>query len=183
MDQYARIARQGLFLLVAMSFLANGGCMLAAAGAAAGGGAAAYAYYQGKVCRSYAANFNDVWAAARTALTELGMPIALEEREADHGCFHSRTADGEKVRVSLEVLPARIPADPSLTQVCVRVATFGDHQVSDRILDQVGYHLIPYQMARPAPVALPTTAEPPRVVPVSQTTAPPPLPPEPLPQR
>jgi hypothetical protein len=170
--------------------LANSGCLLAVAGAA-GGAAAGYAYCKGKLCDTYTASCDDTWAATRTALAELAMPIVKEERKASEGFIESRTADGERVRIYLQAETSRIPAEGQITRVCVRVATFGDHPVSDRILSQVGLHLAPAPLpggTAPPPAAnlgviqtgAPPLASPPASLP--QHTAPPPLlPPEPVP--
>jgi hypothetical protein len=69
--------------IVAGMLLVNGGCLWLAASAAVGGAAGAgYVYYKGKVTRAYVASFNDVWAATHTALTELGMRVESEGRDA-----------------------------------------------------------------------------------------------------
>jgi hypothetical protein len=169
--------------------LANCGCLLVAAGAA-GGAAVGYAYYKGKISEVYSAGLDDSWAATRTALAELGMPILKEDRGAAAGTIETRTAEDDQVRISLEALRSSIPAEPQLTKISVRVATFGDRPVSDRILYQIGLHLAPAGYVPLAPVAqAPSTpgvvqtggsAGPPMAVP--QQTAPPPLlPPQPEP--
>src|SRR6266436_6531369 len=140
MERLERSTRLRLmFLLLALMALVNSGCLVVAAGAATGG-AVGYAYYRGNVTRFYAANLEDVHAATRSALAELGMPIA--EKNEDGGyLIDSRTADGDRVRLNLELQTSRIPAEGALTRVGVRVATFGDVPVSERILDQIGFHL------------------------------------------
>jgi hypothetical protein len=130
------------YLVLVVLTLANSGCLLAVAGAA-GGAAVGYAYYMGKLCETFGASFDDTWAATRTALAELAMPIVKEERKASEGFIESRTADGECVRIHLQAETSKIPAEGQITRVCVRVATFGDHPVSDRVLNQVGVHLAP----------------------------------------
>ena len=55
----------------------------------------------------------------------------------------SETADGDKVRITLDVQNSRIQAEGAVTHVGVRIATFGDSIVSTRILDQIGLHLVP----------------------------------------
>jgi Protein of unknown function (DUF3568) len=157
----------GSLIIAALAFL-QGGCLLVAAGAA-GGAAAGYAYYKGKICESYLANFEDAWAATHSALAELGMPILHEERHADNGVIKTQTSDGDRVRIALDVIPSRIPADGPSTRICVRVGTFGDHPVSERVLYQVGVHLVPAPPARPGPVLTPTT------MPLSNQTSEPPL--------
>jgi hypothetical protein len=143
---------------------------------AAGG----YAYYKGKVSREFAANFDDTWNACHLALADLGMPVANEDHSGTSGSLESRTADGADVHISFTLENSRIPAQGSVTQVGVRVGTFsfGDQVVSERILDQIGAHLVPGSHTSAA--VPPQTAPPPLAVGPPQT-APPPLAPEPAP--
>jgi hypothetical protein len=176
-------------LLLLCFALGNAGCLAVAAGAAGAGGAAlGYAYLKGRVYENYNASFNDTWMATETALNELAMPVLSRDRQENSGYVETRTADQESVRVYLEAAPGKIPAEPTITRVSVRVATFGDKQVSNRILDQVDAHLVRagtaapqlaaqppaqgvVQTAAPAPAALPPSPSP--IVP--QQTPPPPL--------
>jgi hypothetical protein len=172
------------YLAGALIALANGGCLLVAAGAAAGGGAAAgYVYCKGKVCDEFNANLDDVWAATHTSLVELGMPVLSEERGDGTGVIKTQLANGDKVRIHFDVVPSKIPVEGPLTRVGVRVATFGDHPASERILQQIGAHLMSpaaAQMPNPAPgVALQppnsVAGPPPQPVPVRGQSAEPPL--------
>jgi hypothetical protein len=133
--------------------LAGGGCLAAAAGAA-GGAAVGYVYYKGKVTHSFNAGFNDTWAATQQSLAELGMPVLQQERQPSSGWIESRTNAGDRVRIALDQTMSPIPMDGVLTQVGVRVATFGDEPLSERLLSQIGAHLV----ARPplAPGTTPT---------------------------
>jgi hypothetical protein len=136
--------------------LANSGCLVAAAGAA-GGAAVGYAYYKGKVQQDYNATFEDTWAATHAALAELGMPVVSESREsATSGFIESRDADNDRVGISLESFPSPFPAEGVLTRLGVRVGTFGDYPLSDRIASQVGAHLVP--RAAPAPPGAPSAS-------------------------
>jgi Protein of unknown function (DUF3568) len=197
MGKVRRILRRRLSigLLLSAWAVGQGGCLWVAAGAAAGG-AAGYAYYQGKSCNSFAANFEDTWAATHSAIIELGMPISKEERHQACGVIKSQTSDGDRIRIALDAIPSRIPAEGMLTRICIRVGTFGDHPVSERILYQVGAHLAPAQVAGPppgpdlapmpaiAPTPIPVqTAEPPvssPAAPGSPPMTPPLLPPKPV---
>jgi hypothetical protein len=165
-------------LVLAAAALANSGCLIVAAGAAVGGAAGVgYVYSKGKVCQCYHANLADSWTALHTALRELGMPVVSEEFRADGESYlESRTGTGDKVRIYLADIPNPIPAENPLSRICVRVATFGDSLVSDRILSQVDLHLV----AVPPPAAAPGTAPPPapgapQPAPLPPQTAPPPL--------
>jgi hypothetical protein len=197
MGKVRRILRRRLAigLLLSAWAVGQGGCLWVAAGAAAGG-AAGYAYYQGKSCNSFVANFEDTWAATHSALGELGLPILKEERHQASGVIKSQTSDGDRIRIALDAIPSRIPAEGMLTRICIRVGTFGDHPVSERILYQVGAHLVPGTPVAPPPgpanapmpAIAPTpatgqTAEPPVSSPAtsaSPPTTPPLLPPEPV---
>jgi hypothetical protein len=176
---YRHVAHLVLLLLA----LANSGCLLATAGIA-GGAVAGYAYFNGKLCETYNASGDDAWAAVRTALAELGMPILKEEREGAGGFLESRAADGERVRIYVQTETSQFPAEGQLCRVCVRVATFGDRPVSDRVLDQVGMHLAPGAPVPPAAgnpgviqTGAPPSSSPPAKLP-AETGPPPLLPPE-----
>jgi hypothetical protein len=121
--------------------LSVSGCLLAAAGVA--GGAAGYAYYQGKVCHVYDSDYHDTTAAVHSALAELGMPVDSEELGARHGFVKSYIANGDAVRIYLDVISSKFQAEAPQTRVGIRVATFGDDPVSDRLLAQIGSHLVP----------------------------------------
>ena len=134
----ARIA----FFLIGAVALGQAGCLAAAATCAAGG-VAGYAYYNAKVTRDFAANREDVWSAAHASLRELQMPIGKVESNDEEWILESQTADGDKVRITLEMQKSPIQAEGNLTHVGVHIATFGDSVVSNRILDQIGLHLVP----------------------------------------
>ena len=122
------------------------------------------------------------------------MPILNEERKADAGFMESKTADHETVRIYVDAVSSNVPAEPVLSRVSVRVATFGDKQFSNRLLDQVGLHLVPAGVAlqpvaaQPASLGVVQTAAPALAAPsstgsagVQQTVPPPLLPSEPVP--
>jgi hypothetical protein len=168
-------------LALAVLALANSGCLMVAAGVAAGGAAAGgYAYYKGKVSREYVANLDDAWNACHMALADLGMPVSSEDRSGTSGSLESRTADGAPVHIGFTLENSRIPAQGSVTQVGVRVGTFsfGDQVVSERILDQIGTHLVPGSHTS---AAVRAQTAPPPLADEPPHTAPPPLAPEPAP--
>lgn len=175
-----------LCLVLALVAAAQAGCLLVAAGVA-GGAALGYAYCKGKVCQAYNAGFEDAWAAAHSALAELGLPVLREERDYATGWLQSTDAAGDKIVVELCVIDSFAPGDGPLTRVCVRVGAFGDYPLSERILHQVDAHLVPSRLppgavlgaagpattiqppsapaGAPAPVGPPQSGEPPLAVP------------------
>jgi hypothetical protein len=140
---------------MALLTLAHCGCLVVAAGAA-GGAALGYVYYQGQLSGRFTADFPSTWAAARIALTDLGMPIDKEEFKDGSGYLESRTAKDAKVRINLTSLPSQIPAAGPMTQVGVRVGVFGDDKASETILDQIGARLNLTGGNRVVPVPQPT---------------------------
>jgi hypothetical protein len=130
-------------LLVAAVALLNSGCAVVAVGAcAAAGGAAGYAYYKGNVSRDYAARPEDVRLATRTALHELGLAVSNESGETT-GAMESETASGERVNITIDTQGINLPGDGTMTRVGVRVGAFGNLEMSNRIQDQIGMHLVP----------------------------------------
>ncbi|MBV9122106.1 MAG: DUF3568 family protein, partial [Planctomycetes bacterium] len=128
-------------------------------------------------------NLDDAWAAAHAALNELGMPVEAQGRESAGAYIQSRTSDGEPVHITLDMEASRSPAEGTLTRVGVRVATFGDYDFSERILNQIGAHLVvkPPPGQAPAPATTLGPIQPVPAAPPRETAAPPLLPPEPLP--
>jgi Protein of unknown function (DUF3568) len=160
------------YLVLAAVALVNAGCLIAAAAGAAGG-IAGYVYYKGKVCHTYLANAEDVRAAARKSLGELQLLIVKDEPRPGGGKIESRAGDDSIIlTLDEEVSPAHEAGIPPVvqTRVGIRVATFGNEGLSERILDQISFHLVP-----PAAVPVPPPLAPP------QPARPPALPPEPAP--
>jgi hypothetical protein len=137
-------------LALAATALANGGCLVAAAGAAAGAGVAGYAYCKGKVYQEYNAGFEDTLAAIHTSLVELGLAIESEQRDGATALIEGHTGTGDRFRLDLDVVTSPIPVEGPLTRVSVRIGIFGDPPLSDRILSQIGTHLV--AGPRPPPV-------------------------------
>lgn len=177
-----------LYFAVAGLALMQGGCLLVAAGCA-GGAAAGYCYCNGKVCHTYLSGFDDTWAATKTALADLGMPVVEEEKQGTCGFIKAKLNDGETVRIHVDLQYSKFPVDGPVTRVCIRVSCFGDHPASARILDQIGFHLAPAPPPGITATAPPNhppawtgaTAPGPPVVPPPTTKEPPTLPKEILP--
>jgi hypothetical protein len=168
---YARQGWAGRLVLVGVAGVAllNGGCLAAAAVGAAGGGAAAvYAYQRGRLYRDYTASLTDATAAVRTSLAELQFPPGKEKGDGANYVVETKATDGTTIHVYLDAETSRIPAEGPVTRITVRVGTFGDDNVSARILDQVSMHLVvppATQSANAAPpVARPQPPRPPETV-------------------
>jgi hypothetical protein len=155
------------YLFVAALALGNAGCLVAAAGGAAAG-VAGYAYYKGKVCRPYVANVEDVRLATRKALAELQMTIKKDEANPKGGEIEAYSGEN-KIAIALDVQDSPINGEAPVTQVSIRVDVLGNEGLSERILDQISFHLVPPGVV-PAP---PKLAAPPPLAPIAQTPPPP----------
>jgi hypothetical protein len=158
------------------------GCLVVAAGVAGGAAATGYVYYKGRLYRDYLAGLNQALEALRASLLELQFPIIAEESKNGTSYIASRTSDGSTMRIYVEPVPSRIPAEGTLTRVSIRVGAFGDEALSTRFLDQVGAHLAGPTLLRPAPVApaVPPPVQPASARVVAETPAPPLAAPVPL---
>ncbi len=133
-DRAGIVLRRVVLLILAGLALGNAGCLAVAAGAA---GAGAYAYYKGNVVETYYGDFETTWQATHTALAELGLPVKSQARDNFSGTIESVTGAGDRVKIQIEEERPKLAADPVRTKVGIRVATFGDGEVSRRILAQI----------------------------------------------
>jgi hypothetical protein len=173
---HGRFLSRVLYLVVIVLVLANTGCLAVALGTVAAGGTVAgvYLYANGKYYRDYTNKLPETQEATRTALKELGFLIDHEEPDAAKAYIESKTGDGEQIKVFLESIPSRVPAEGGVVRVSVRVGAFGDQGVSARILDQISLHLVAPVQVRPEG-QVPPPPPPQRLQPLPYETQPPPL--------
>jgi hypothetical protein len=130
-------------LFAALLLVGSSGCALVAVGA---GGAAGYAYASGRHEKIYPYPLDQTWAAVRDAVQELQLPVETERSDALSARLESHLATGEKVTITLE------PKTPGLTEVRIRVGTFGDHVTSRMVFDRIDSRLPgPYPAPPPKP--------------------------------
>jgi hypothetical protein len=125
--------RTPIVLLAALlaTALAGSGCavFLVGGGAAIGGGSVAYV--TGELKATEEAPLAKVWDATDKAMKELEFKPTLQQKDAVSARIVARTAADKKVEVNL----ARVT--DKLTEVRVRVGTFGDESLSRLILQKI----------------------------------------------
>ncbi len=149
--------------LALVLILGSSGCLAVGIGTAAAGGAVGYAYYRGGVQRAYPVTIKAGSQATQDAMAKLGMPLthATHREKESTLYFHQGQANGTRIRIWLEQESTPNPGDGVLTVITVRVGTFGDQELSERILAEIAKHLsLPVEPGAPAPGRLtPLAAE------------------------
>ncbi len=137
-----RARRLFAVITVAAATCFHAGCALLLIG---GAGAAGYAYVNGECEKFYPYAMDQTWAAVRDAVQSMGLPVVREASDALSGRLESRTAEGDKVTITLKPKGA-------VTDVRIRVGVFGDEDESGLILAEIDKRLPgPYPAPPPRP--------------------------------
>ncbi len=111
-----------------------GGCVAAvAAGAAAGAGT--YAYVTGKLTATLEASLDDSYDASLKAVRDLEFNSVSSQKDVFEGWVKCQMADKTDVRIDL------VKKADTVTEVRIRVGTFGDEKKSVTILDKIKANL------------------------------------------
>jgi hypothetical protein len=117
--------------LLGLSLAGLTGCVVAAAGA--GAGAVAYAY--GELDSNLPHEYNDVVKATRAAITDLEFAKVSDNKDALKAVIIARTALDKKVEITIS------NSGKQLTNIKIRIGTFGDQKLSMSILDKIKANL------------------------------------------
>jgi hypothetical protein len=99
--------------------------------AAAAVGAGAYYYVKGDLKRNYEAPMDKTWDATVKALETLKINVESQQHDALSGVIKGKLADGKSYTVNVK----RLGED--LTEVGVRVGTFGDRERAETIHEKI----------------------------------------------
>ena len=117
--------------IVMVCTLCATGCVPLLIGAAAGGAAGTYAYVKGQLEVSYAADYERTWAASLDTLKSLEVTVQDANKDAFSGEIRAKRADGTSVRIEIA------PVTSDVTSAKIRVGTFGDRTISERISKEI----------------------------------------------
>jgi hypothetical protein len=115
--------------LIGLSACSRKWVVIGAAAAAVGAGT--YYYVRGDLKRNYEASMDKAWQAAVTAVEELKLTTESKEHDAFNGIIKGKMADGKSFSINLKRL------GENLTEVGVRIGTFGDRVRSEAIHDKI----------------------------------------------
>jgi hypothetical protein len=122
--------RKILFVLfVLLCPIITAGCAPLIIGGAAG--AATMAYVGGELQSSENAPIDKTWNATQQAAANMGFIVTEREKDATQARMVARTSDNKDVTIRLEREAKEI------TNVRVRVGTFGDEQRSRAIMEEI----------------------------------------------
>jgi len=121
-----------LVLMLAVSPLILTGCLAAAAiGGGAAAGAGTIAYIKGELKATAGYSIDETWAATVAAVDELEFIVINKVKDAVSAELKAKTADNKTVNIELKRI-----AD-NLTEIKIRVNTFGDEALSRYILNKI----------------------------------------------
>jgi hypothetical protein len=109
----------------------NCGCAALLIGVGAGAGVGTVVYIKGELKVTEEIALSQAFNAAHAAMEELEFVITQENKDALTGEVIARTSKDEKIEINLE------KKSESLTEVGIRVGTFGDQSLSQLILEKM----------------------------------------------
>jgi intein/homing endonuclease len=120
-----------LTLMLGLSLLFNSGCpaFLIAAGGA--GGIGTYAYIVGELKSTEKVSLNTAWDATQKAMNDLEFTTTSKEKDAFDGQLIAKGAANKTIKVKLN------RQSDTLTEIRIRVGTFGDTSLSLQILESI----------------------------------------------
>lgn len=110
------------------------GCALFLVGGAAAAGAGGYAYVHGELKETETVPMDTAYNATLAAMRDLQFAVVSKPMDTLTATITARTANDKKVEVTLNKQSATV------TEIRIRVGTFGDRDESRQILDKIKSH-------------------------------------------
>ena len=123
-----------LVVLLAGVLAFNGGCALFLVGGAAAAGAGTVAYVSGELKETENVAYETAYNAALAAMSDLQYTVVDKSRHLLTIKIVARTIGDKRIQVMLDKQSA------SVTDIRIRVGTFGDESLSRQILDKLKSH-------------------------------------------
>lgn len=120
-----------LLLLAACPSILTGCLAAAAVGGAAAAGAGTVAYIKGELKSTEEASLNKTWSATVAAIDDLQFLVTNKIKDDVSAELDAKTADNKTVQIQLKRVSA------NLTDLSIRIGTFGDESLSRYILSKI----------------------------------------------
>lgn len=122
-------------VLLAAALMSGGGCALFLIGGAAAAGAGTYAYVNGELKDTEGVAYDTVYNATLAAMNDLQYAVVGKQKDAINAKITARTSGDKKIEINL------VKQSATVTEIHIRVGTFGDESLSRQILDKIKAHL------------------------------------------
>lgn len=125
-------SKQGLLItILGMSVLMSSGCAAVLLGGAAAGTAGTVLYVKGELHSTEDVSLDRAWDATQAAIKDMGFIVTTEDKDAVSATLVALTADSKKIKIILN------RKTDKLTEISIRVGTFGDESMSRLILERI----------------------------------------------
>ena len=118
-------------VLLAAVLVSGGGCALFVIGGAAAAGAGTVAYINGELKDTEGVAYDTAYNATLAAMNDLQYAVVSKQKDAINAKIIARTGADKKVEIDL------VKQSATVTEIHVRVGTFGDEGLSRQILDKI----------------------------------------------
>jgi len=127
----AKFQRLIIIVMITIFPLMQTGCVVAAVGVGAAAGAGTIAYIKGELKAVEDANIDRVWRATEGAVDELNFIVTNKVKDAVSAKLDALTADNKSIHITLK------RKTDSLTEIIIRIGTFGNEELSRLILEKI----------------------------------------------
>ncbi len=127
----AKFQRVIIIVMITIFPLMQIGCVVAAVGVGAAAGAGTIAYIKGELKALEDANIDRVWRATEGAVNELNFIVTNKVKDAVSAKLDALTADNKSIHITLK------RKTDSLTEITIRIGTFGNEELSRLILEKI----------------------------------------------
>ena len=123
-----------MVVLMAAALAFGSGCALFLVGGAAAAGAGTVAYVDGELKETEDVAYDTAYDATLAAMSDLQYAVVDKSKGGLTTKILARTSGDKKIQVTLNKQSA------SVTEIRIRVGTFGDESLSRQILDKIKSH-------------------------------------------
>ena len=123
-----------MVVLLAGVLAFNGGCALFLVGGAVAVGAGTVVYVDGELKETEGVTYDKAYDATLAAMSDMQYAVVDKSKDGVKAKILARTPADKKIQITLNKQSATV------TEIRIRVGTFGDESLSRQILDKIKSH-------------------------------------------
>ncbi len=127
----AKFQKLIIIVMITIFPLMQIGCVVAAVTGGVAAGAGTVAYLKGELKSLEDASIDRVWRATEGAVNELNFIVTNKVKDAVSAKLDALTADNKSIHITLK------RKTDSLTEISIRIGTFGNEELSRLILEKI----------------------------------------------